>query len=99
MKQTIIRNFTAKKNLNPDGSSGQSAKHFKKEIMLIRREEKREVILWCSGLGIWHCHCCGAGMISGLGTSKSHRLGQKKKKKDKKRKQKKKEKIKKKRQK
>ena len=29
----------------------------------------RRVFLWCSRLKIWHCHCCGKGLIPGLGTS------------------------------
>ena len=43
------------------------------------------VLLWLSGLRIWHCHCsssgccCGVGSIPSLGTSPSHRHGQKKK--------------------
>ena len=24
---------------------------------------------WLSGLRIWHCHCCGAALIPGSGTS------------------------------
>ena len=32
---------------------------------------------WHSGLRIWHCHCCGAGLIPGPGTSTCHGLGQK----------------------
>ena len=44
------------------------------------------VPLWLSGLRIWHCHysgsdhCCGVGLIPGLGTFACHGHGQKKKK-------------------
>ena len=37
------------------------------------------VLLWLSGLRIWHCHCCGSdyscgmGLIPGPGTSPCHR--------------------------
>ena len=40
------------------------------------------VLLWCSGLRIYNCHCshsshcCGAGSVPGLGTSTCHRHGQ-----------------------
>ena len=27
---------------------------------------------WLSGLRIWHCHCCGLGVLPGLGTSACH---------------------------
>ena len=43
--------------------------------------DKKGVLLWCSGLRIWCCHCsglgccCGAGSISGPGTSICHRHG------------------------
>ena len=32
---------------------------------------------WCSGLRIWHRHCCGAGTIPGPGTSTFHGYSQK----------------------
>ena len=34
---------------------------------------------WLSRLRIRHCHCCGRGLIPGLGTSKCHGVGRKKK--------------------
>ena len=43
------------------------------------------VLLWLNGLGIWcyHCsslhHCCGSGLIPGLGTSACHSCSQKEK--------------------
>ena len=40
-----------------------------------------EVLLWQSGLRIWHCQCCGLGLIPGLGTSTYYWCGQKKRKK------------------
>ena len=43
---------------------------------------------WLSGLRIQCCHCCGAGLIPGLGTSASCGCRQKKKKKKVKKKQK-----------
>ena len=44
------------------------------------------VPLWCSGLRIRPCHCCGVGLITGLDTSACHGCSQKKKKKKKKKK-------------
>ena len=39
-----------------------------------------EGVPWClSGLRTWRCHCCGAGSISGPGTSACRGHGQKKK--------------------
>ena len=38
---------------------------------------------WLSRLRIWHCHCYGTSLISGLGTSAYHRRTKKKKKKKK----------------
>lgn len=49
-----------------------------------RKIYKPGVLLWCNGLGIWHCHCiclshcCGVGLIPGQGTSTRHGHGQKK---------------------
>ena len=36
------------------------------------------VPLWCSGLRMWHCQCCGAGSVLGPETSAYHGCGQKK---------------------
>ena len=33
--------------------------------------------MWCSGLRIWRCHCCGMGSIRGLGTSTHQECRQK----------------------
>ena len=52
------------------------------------RRAIKEVLLWHSGLRIWHCHysgsgcCCGVGLIPGLGTSACRGSGQKKKRKN-----------------
>ena len=34
---------------------------------------------WLSGLRIWHCHCCGPGLMPGPGPSPCHQCGQKEK--------------------
>ena len=55
------------------------------KIDIITKQEVKdvEVLLWCSKVGIWHCHCSGLGCchgtssIPGLGTSKCCGHGQK----------------------
>ena len=47
---------------------------------------KLEVLLWLSGLRVWHCprsglgHCCGSGLIPGPGTYICRGAAKKKKK-------------------
>ena len=42
-------------------NSSHSNKIILKDSAPYIKEEKREFLLWCSGLRIWHCGSCGIG--------------------------------------
>ena len=66
-----------KKNSFPKTEKPQTRRRYVQMMTLI--DCHAGVPWWLSRLRTWHCHCCGGGLISGLGTCACHGCGQKKK--------------------